>query len=386
MSVEGTPASDLGDVWGPLAPPGLAAKLCGPFMAGYLGQLVFSCLFIGQSHTFLTDHSHPRKTARKVLLALVALNVVYGAFMIEEAYTLGVRQQRDVASLLEATQQWNVIPPLAGVVGATAQTFLTLRAGAFIKHTVLRRTFFVWQALLIVNSMIWSIWTGVMGGIIISSGGDPNISLPVGWNVAVAIYLSSVAALDIGISVVLGCTLRSRIAGFSESTDSVLKQLIWLGARTAAFTAILTIPGAVLAGLYTVSDVSDTNITGALWLPLPALHSLAFLYTISTTQRAITTGLGSGGGAGKGARTAGGGRGRSPGPGGTRSVSPGVVGGASGIQIVVQTDVDFDDDDEADSSGGETKHGIGLRPVPSAPRRGLSSEMSSSRAGREEYV
>lgn len=33
MSIEGTPASDLGDVWGPQAPGSLASKLCGEFIS-----------------------------------------------------------------------------------------------------------------------------------------------------------------------------------------------------------------------------------------------------------------------------------------------------------------------------------------------------------------
>ncbi|GAA5840488.1 hypothetical protein JCM11251_007600 [Rhodosporidiobolus azoricus] len=373
MSVAGTPASDEGDVWGPMAPQGLATKLCGPFMAGYLGQLIFSCYFIGQAQAYLSDPAHPRKTARKVLITLIVLNVIYGAFMFEEAFVLGVRQKRDVESLLEATLQWNVIPCLAGVVGATAQGFLTVRAGVFFKRKWIRHLFNAWQGLLIFNSLFWAIWTGVMGGIIISAGGDPDINLPVPWNISVVIYLCSVASTDIGISVALGLSLRSRIAGFSESTDSVLKQLIWLGLRTAAFTVVLAVPGAVLAGLYTVSDVEDTNITGALWIPLPAIHSLAFLYTISTTQRTVNS-TSTVNGAGKSGMSI---RSRSPGPARSRNALGMNHAGGSGIRIVVETDVDFDDDDDvsAGSSGSArgNKHGIGLRPLspPSSMRKGL---------------
>lgn len=58
-----------------------------------------------------------------------------------------------------------------------------------------------------------------------------------------AIYLSCLAACDLSITVALGVGLRSRIAGFSHQTDSILRQLIWLALRTAAYTTFLAIVG-----------------------------------------------------------------------------------------------------------------------------------------------
>ncbi|GAA5999406.1 DUF6534 domain-containing protein [Rhodotorula paludigena] len=351
MSIEGTPASDLGDVWGPQAPGSLASKLC----------------------------ANPRRAARKVLIGLLVLNIIYLAFIIEESYSLSVRQERDIATLLEARQTWNVLPIIAGWIGALAQSFLTARAGMFIRSKTKRYAFFTWQGLLITNELLWSTYTAVMGILIIAKGGDPRVDLPIGWSTAVAIYLSCLAACDLSITVALGVGLRSRIAGFSHQTDSILRQLIWLALRTAAYTTFLAIVGAVLAGIYSVAEIQLTNVTASFWLPLPALHSLAFFSTISSTRHALASSTS--------AAVAGGGRTGPPSLALRKSTSAPPVHASqprmapagparSGVQIVVQTHTrvdceDADDDGLLDgedfvggsASGSDPERDVGLRPL-----------------------
>ncbi|GAA6000948.1 hypothetical protein JCM10207_007338 [Rhodosporidiobolus poonsookiae] len=365
MSIEGTPAGDFGDVWGQQAPQALAAKLCGPFAAGYLAEILLGGIFLAQAHNHLFDRTVPRRAAYKVLLALTVFNVIYLAFVIEEAYGLAIRQDRTVSTLLEATMQWNVIPLIAGWIGALAQAFLTVRAGQFIRSRHARWLFFGWQALLIVNELLWSTYTCVMGFLIIARGGNPEIDLPIGWSIAVAIYLSCLAACDLSISIALGVGLRSRIAGFSQHTDGLLRQLIWVALRTAAYTTLLAIPGAVLAGLFSVAEIEYTNVTAAMWLPLPALHSLAFFSTVSSSQ-AVATSLGGGV-----ARTV-----EVP---TRRTASPYRTPAAarSGVQIMVETQVNF----EEESSDIERE--IGLRPMTS--RTAARSRDALYPPEREEY-
>ncbi|GJN88314.1 hypothetical protein Rhopal_001279-T1 [Rhodotorula paludigena] len=320
MSIEGTPASDLGDVWGPQAPGSLASKLC-------------------------AEHG-TAKQARKVLIGLLVLNIIYLAFIIEESYSLSAR------------------------------------AGMFIRSKTKRYAFFTWQGLLITNELLWSTYTAVMGILIIAKGGDPRVDLPIGWSTAVAIYLSCLAACDLSITVALGVGLRSRIAGFSHQTDSILRQLIWLALRTAAYTTFLAIVGAVLAGIYSVAEIQLTNVTASFWLPLPALHSLAFFSTISSTRHALASSTS--------AAVAGGGRTGPPSLALRKSTSAPPVHASqprmapagparSGVQIVVQTHTRIECEDDGDdgddglldgddfvngsASGSDPERDVGLRPL-----------------------
>lgn len=70
------------------------------------------------------------------------------------------------------------------------------------------------------------------------------------WTSSAAIWLWSSAVADVSISLAAAYSLKSRIVGFNRETDSLLRTLIFIVLRTAAYTAILSVVGAVVESVY----------------------------------------------------------------------------------------------------------------------------------------
>ncbi|GAA5899038.1 hypothetical protein JCM6882_004598 [Rhodosporidiobolus microsporus] len=286
-------ADRYADVERLVAPEWLATKLIGPYIAGYLAALYLSGLFTQQAFAFYSSGEFaalPRRSSKNVLIALFALNVVYAVLVFEEAFGLAARQERTVAKIIEASYAWNALPLLAGWIGAITEAYLTVRAGSFITNRWIRRLFYVWMTVLIVNVIHWS--AGVCGlGIVLNiKGGEFN--LPLDWNTAAAIWLSCAAGADVSISLALAWSLRQRIAGFNHSTDSLLRKLIWIALRTAAYVSVLSITGAVVAAIWTDGAYETTDVNIAFWMPMPPLYAMSFFSTFSSSRRAIATTIG----------------------------------------------------------------------------------------------
>lgn len=70
------------------------------------------------------------------------------------------------------------------------------------------------------------------------------------WASSAAVWLWSSAIADVSISLAAAYSLKSRIAGFNRETDSLLRTLIFIVLRTAAYTAILSIVVAAVESVY----------------------------------------------------------------------------------------------------------------------------------------
>lgn len=70
------------------------------------------------------------------------------------------------------------------------------------------------------------------------------------WASSAAVWLWSSAIADVSISLAAAYSLKSRIAGFNRETDSVLRTLIFIVLRTAAYTAIISIVVAAVESVY----------------------------------------------------------------------------------------------------------------------------------------
>lgn len=97
-------------------------------------------------------------------------------------------------------------------------------------------------------------------------GAEPS-SLAVEYADASSLWLLSSAIADLSISVCCGWALYSRIAGFNETTDSLLRRLIWISVRTASYTTILSLAGAA-TNLAWGDDSLLSYVAIALWLPM----------------------------------------------------------------------------------------------------------------------
>lgn len=113
---------------------------------------------------------------------------------------------------------------------------------------------------------------------------------------AEAMWLWSSAAADVLISIALSISLHKRIRGFNPTLDGVLRHLIIVGLRTAAYTAVTSIVGAAVSTAFAVSDNYLTATAGfAFWVVLPALHAIS-LFTTLSTRRTFANALGANGG------------------------------------------------------------------------------------------
>lgn len=70
------------------------------------------------------------------------------------------------------------------------------------------------------------------------------------WASSAAVWLWSSALADVSISLAAAYSLKSRIAGFNRATDSLLRTLIFIVLRTAAYTAVISIVVATVESVY----------------------------------------------------------------------------------------------------------------------------------------
>ncbi|GAA6010208.1 hypothetical protein JCM10207_005667 [Rhodosporidiobolus poonsookiae] len=276
-------------------PQWLATRLIGPYTIAYSAQLLLFGLFAQQFLNFVSSGEFsrlPKKTSKAVLVALFSLNLVYTAITIYEQWEISVRQERTLDAIIALNPTWNLLPLIAGWIAALTQAFLAVRAASFIPNRKLKIGFYVWMGLLILLGLggstlvcgLGTLWN-VRGGLAV---------LPFGWNNAVAIWCVATACADVSVTVALTFSLRKRIAGFNVATDSLLKQLIWLALRTASYTAILSLVGAVVGFIWTDGDYATCNISIALWYPMSALYGISVFTTVSSSRRAINTSIGPG--------------------------------------------------------------------------------------------
>ncbi|GAA5836189.1 hypothetical protein JCM11251_007391 [Rhodosporidiobolus azoricus] len=277
------------------APGWLAAKLIGPYIAGYSTHLLLVGLFAQQFFSFCSsgDFSRlPRKASKVALAVLFAMELLYTGIIWWEQFTISIKQGRTVEDIIQLDAIWNALPLLAGWIGAFTQGFLAVRAASFISSRSCKIAFYSWIAFLVVVGLFGSTTTCALGTLWYIRGG--LAVLPIGWNNAVAVWLASAAAADLSISIALAISLHQRRAGFSAATDWLLGQLMWVGLRTAAYTAILSLAAAVVAACFTDGEYATTNIVCALWLPLPALYGISLFTTVTSSRRAIAASIGCG--------------------------------------------------------------------------------------------
>ncbi|GAA5899067.1 hypothetical protein JCM6882_004607 [Rhodosporidiobolus microsporus] len=277
------------------APGWLAAKLIGPYIAGYSTHLLLVGIFAQQFFSFCSngDFSRLPRTGSKIaLVALFVMELLYTGIIWAEQFQISIKQGRTTEDIIQLDAIWNALPLLAGWIAALTQGFLAVRAASFISTRWCKYLFFGWIGFLILVGQFGSTTTCALGTLWYIRGG--LAVLPIGWNNAVAVWLSSAAAADISISIALAASLRKRRVGFSAATDWLLGQLIWVALRTAVYTSILSLVAAVVAACYTDGSYETTNINCALWLPLPALYGISLFTTVTSSRRAIAASIGGG--------------------------------------------------------------------------------------------
>ncbi|GAA6064025.1 hypothetical protein JCM10212_004257 [Sporobolomyces blumeae] len=339
------------------APPALQAALIGPCAAAYNVQFFLFGIFVQQVLSYGDFSSHSR-LSRWAIGIVLALNVVFTALVFEDSYEQSASADRTVLSLFNGSTVWQFLPFLNGLIAAVAEGFLTIRAGAFFTNRHAKAAFYVWQGGLIILVLFGSAASLAEGLVAIY---DPEANETIPYNTAVSLWLWACAAADVSISVALAWNLHQRIAHFNASTDSTIRRLIVIGLRTAAYTAILSVAGALMSSIYSGSDPSRVGIPAAFWVPTSALYGISLFTTLSSSRQVVQQRLG---GSSSGTKPpqikvhhhsrpfstggGGGGGGVRHGTGHTGSRASNVIPLAINVHREVVRDVDSEKDDEYD--------------------------------------
>lgn len=264
--------------------------LIGPCTAGYQVQFILFGILIQQVVSYGEEFKSHSRLSWITVAVVVGLNVVFTAICFHDGYDLAASSDRTVINLFNGSVLWQFLPFLNGLIAAVAESFLTMRAGAFFANKTAKLAFYIWQGCLIVLVLFGSIGSLVQGIIGVVS---PYSEEKIPYNTAVSLWLWACAAADVSISIALSYNLNQRIAHFNTATDSVLRKLILMGLRTAAFTSILSVAGAIISSLYSGWDPYKVDIPIAFWVPTSALYGISLFTTLTSTRQIVEQRLGS---------------------------------------------------------------------------------------------
>ncbi|GAA6030172.1 hypothetical protein JCM8097_009297 [Rhodosporidiobolus ruineniae] len=264
-----------------------------PYMLGLTFEVLFIGIFLALFTSYVqTDfHQHSRRV-RAVMWVVFVLVLGCLGMAMEEITGTGISQDRSAELLLVGPAQSNVLPILTAATSSVCQGFLMVRAASLMNNRTCRYLFGTLTSALILLSVVGAALFSA-DGFLASAG---NAYAPLEFTTAIAIWLFGGAAADLSISIAFAWTLRSKIAGFNSNTDSILKRLIIVALRTAAYTSVISLAGASVATAVSWSNFNWRTIAAgnAFWLPLPALHGIS-LYTTLSTRRVVNERLGGGG-------------------------------------------------------------------------------------------
>ncbi|BGP44337.1 hypothetical protein JCM10450v2_000148 [Rhodotorula kratochvilovae] len=281
------------DILIPSVPQWLATALIGPAMAGYQAALILFGMYLQSMLRYMVsgEIKQHNRLAQGTLYLMLLLNLLYIGLTFQETYSSGVSNNRSFDYVITGSLQWQFLPWLNGIIGAVAETFLTVRAASFFTNRTAKILFYVWMGSLVTLVVFGSTTTFAVGIVLYNS--DDDIKLPIPWNTAVAIWLWASTVADVSITAALTYNLRKRIAGFNRGTDALLRNLIWLGLRSASYTALLSLVGAIVATIWGDSAYRTTEVQIAFWFPIAPLYGLSLLSTTSSGRRMINARVGS---------------------------------------------------------------------------------------------
>lgn len=81
------------------------------------------------------------------------------------------------------------------------------------------------------------------------------------YNRSLSLWLWASAAADLSLSAVCAYSIRKRLVGFARETDPLIVKLVVIAFRTAAYTSLMSVIGAVLASTFS-ADFDLRSFTG----------------------------------------------------------------------------------------------------------------------------
>ncbi|ORY89064.1 hypothetical protein BCR35DRAFT_300856 [Leucosporidium creatinivorum] len=268
---------------GPVASQFVATAYIGPAFAGWSTHLIFYGMVANAFANYLSTDLYRKDTRRTqiILWLVVILDTASMAVNWAENFIYGTRQRRD-AETLYMTEILDTMPViLLGLLAATVQSTLALRASSvFGSRRALRTAFICIMAFLIFMAWIANVGSSILNVMICFN--TEAQAAPFTYNSLAGTYLWCAAAIDLAISSTLVFQIRSLKSG--ASTDSLLSTIATTAMRAAVPTTLFAFVGALMATIFTSDRIATVNAVFAFNLPLPSLYTISFIYTLSSRQ------------------------------------------------------------------------------------------------------
>ncbi|KAI5479000.1 hypothetical protein MNV49_004404 [Pseudohyphozyma bogoriensis] len=267
----------------PMASQAVATAYLGPPIVGFILHIaLYGTVFSSALSYSGTDrYSRDGLYTKLSLWASVLVDTACFGVNCAEVYHYAISQRRDEASLFLILPMDALPPMLVGTIALFVQTYLARRASRIFQGSRVKRAIFLSViGLFIVLSFVASV--GATTLFLMYVVGKYEQALPFTFNNIAGTWMWISAAVDMAITLTLTIGLRTHIAGFSEDTDSTLRRLITMAWRTAAFTSIFGLGGAILGVAFPLSNIPTSDILMTFISPLASLYTLSLLVTLST--------------------------------------------------------------------------------------------------------
>ncbi|GAA5938961.1 DUF6534 domain-containing protein [Sporobolomyces koalae] len=265
--------------------------LLGPQTAGWQVSFVIYGVYLTLHTKYLLSDAYGRLARQvKVVIWIVFLLVtLYEALAFIDNFHYMVIVHRSPEQIILGWWVDFIVSLLAGSVALVVQTFLTIRASVLIRASWMQYCFLCAMGVAILTSFTGAILTTATSFMYYN---NTIGSISIDFNQTVAIWLWASLAVDVAISVSLFVTLKQRIGGFNKTTDSLLRKLIVISLRTAAYTSVLAVAGAIVSLVFKDSNPAFALLHFAFWTPLPPCYAVS-LYTTLGARKKIDLYLGS---------------------------------------------------------------------------------------------
>ncbi|KAI5479838.1 hypothetical protein MNV49_002650 [Pseudohyphozyma bogoriensis] len=277
------------DVAGTLAPQRVAIGLLGPQVIAYDLQFTLMGLSIAAIYHYYWRHGHLVKDTLGIKIlagSVIFLNFLYAITCVQATFFITTHQSRDYYGLLSETWPQCLQPLLDGMVGFLVQGWFARRTAKLFK-----RKLWTWLYLVVIG-FVMVVCLGGAIGVTVTSFNLLEKGYYDGLNLMFAatggLWLWGSAVVDVTNTATLCYLLQSRVQGFNERTDGVLRKLIRLAIETGSYTAFVAVLGAIFSDALDGSSWKQANINYICWISLPSLYTLSLFTTLSSRDRLTT--------------------------------------------------------------------------------------------------
>ncbi|KAL8286720.1 hypothetical protein RQP46_004248 [Phenoliferia psychrophenolica] len=278
-----------------MASQAAASAYLGPPLVGWILQVtlwgaVFNSMF---TYTATTQYERDPKWTKILLWVVVGLDTAVAFVNFAEIYHYGVSQKRDAATLFLVLTMDAVCPVLIGCCGFLVQGFLALRAARMFKlqrysadvQRYARVVFFGVIGAAMTMSLLASIGATIL--FVLGNEGMDNTykAAPFTFNNLAGSWMWISAGVDITITCALVFGLRQHLSDFSESTNTLLRNIMSISMRTALYTSLYGLLGAIFGVAFPATKLATSDILLAFTSPLASLYTLSLLHNLAARDR-----------------------------------------------------------------------------------------------------